>query len=68
MSMPALASAPASAPSNGCRLVAADGRTLPLRAVDVLTDAGGGLARVRLRQIFANPYAEPLAALSLIHI
>src|SRR5687767_7402544 len=46
--------------SNGCRLVTADGRALPLRTVDVAADAGGGLARVQLRQTFVNPYAEPL--------
>jgi Ca-activated chloride channel family protein len=57
--MPALAS---SAQSHGCRLVAIDGRLLPLRAVEVTADAKGGLARVRLRQTFANPYEEPLAA------
>jgi Ca-activated chloride channel family protein len=59
MTMPALAIQP---PSNGCRLVAADGRALPLRGVEVDADAGGGLARVRLRQTFANPFPEPLRA------
>jgi Ca-activated chloride channel family protein len=58
--MPALASS--SPASHGCRLVAVDGRLLPLRAVEVTADARGGLARVRLRQTFANPYEEPLAA------
>lgn len=52
--------APALSTSTGCRLVSTDGRALPLRAVDVAADAGGGLARVRLRQTFANPYAEAL--------
>lgn len=52
--------------STGCRLVTTDGRTLPLVAVDVRTDAAGGLARVRLRQTFANPYTEPLAVTYLL--
>lgn len=52
--------------SAGCRLVATDGRQLPLRSVDVAADAGGGLARVRLRQTFVNPYAEPLAVTYLL--
>src|SRR5687768_7198270 len=46
--------------SNGCRLVASDGRLLPLRDVRVDADCGGGLAPVRFRQTFANPPAEPL--------
>jgi Ca-activated chloride channel family protein len=48
--------------STGCRLVATDGRVLPLRAVDLDVDAAGGLARVRVRQTFVNPHAEPLGA------
>ena len=49
------------APSSGGRLVAVDGRDLPLRATHLATDAGLGIARTRLTQRFANPYAEPLA-------
>lgn len=57
---------PALAPSNGCRLVASDGRALALRSVLVSADAGGGLAAVTLRQVFVNPYPEPLAATYLL--
>src|SRR6266508_3514436 len=46
--------------SAGGRLVALDGRTLPLREVVIAADAGGGLARVRLEQRYVNPYPEPL--------
>src|SRR5215470_8856252 len=46
--------------STGGRLVSTQGRELPLRAVEVEADAGGGLARVVLRQTFSNPAAEPL--------
>lgn len=52
----------APAPSTGCRLVAVDGRVLPLRAVEVDADAGGGLASVRLAQTFTNAFPEPLRA------
>ncbi len=51
--------APQSA-SNGGRLVAADGRTLPLKAAALTADAKGGIVRVVLEQKFVNPYAEPL--------
>jgi Ca-activated chloride channel family protein len=46
--------------SNGGRLVALDGRALPLRGVNVRAEAAGGLARVVLEQRFGNPYQEPL--------
>jgi Ca-activated chloride channel family protein len=49
------------APQTESRLVAADGRTLPLHAVQMSCEAGGGLARTHLVQRFRNPYAEPLA-------
>ena len=52
--------------SSGCRLVTTDGRLLPLRSVNVAADAGGGLARVRLRQTFVNPWLEPLAVTYLL--
>jgi Ca-activated chloride channel family protein len=45
----------------GGRLVATDGRALPLRAASLRTEARGGIARVVLEQRFENPYAEPLA-------
>lgn len=57
---------PAPASSSGCRLVGADGRALPLRSVDVSVDAGHGLARTTLRQVFANPFAEPLRVTYLL--
>lgn len=50
---------PTSAPTCGT-LVATDGRTLPLTRTRLAVLAAGGLARVRLVQTFANPYAEPL--------
>jgi Ca-activated chloride channel family protein len=46
--------------SNGGRLVALDGRVLPLRAVSLRAEAAGGIARVTLTQRFANPHAEPM--------
>ena len=51
------------APSSlaGCRLESVDGHALPLRAVDLTVRAGGGLARVRVRQQFANPLDRALA-------
>src|SRR5438552_1523873 len=52
--------------SSGGRLVAADGRTLPLRGVRLRAEAGGGLARVALEQRFVNPYAEPLRVTYLV--
>lgn len=45
---------------SGCRLVSLDGHVLPLRSVDLTVDAGGGLARVRVRQQFSNPTPHPL--------
>ncbi len=50
---------PTSAPTCGT-LVATDGRLLPLTRTRLAVHAAGGLARVRLLQTFANPYAEPL--------
>jgi Ca-activated chloride channel homolog len=44
----------------GGRLVAVDGRMLPLRSVALSAVARGGLTRVVLKQRFVNPYAEPL--------
>jgi hypothetical protein len=45
--------------SCGGRLVAADGRVLPLRAAELRADAKAGLARVVLRHTFVNVHAEP---------
>jgi Ca-activated chloride channel family protein len=47
-------------PQASGRLVATDGRTLPLRATSIETSACGGVARVVLKQQFVNPYDEPL--------
>ncbi|MEZ4463094.1 MAG: VIT domain-containing protein [bacterium] len=47
------------APAGG-RLVAVDGRPLPLRGAYLAADACAGRCRVVLTQRFANPYAEPL--------
>jgi Ca-activated chloride channel family protein len=47
--------------SSGGRLVAADGKTLPLKSAALRADARGGLARSTLIQRFANPHSEPLA-------
>lgn len=44
----------------GGRLVATDGRTLPLRSTELAAEAGGGIARVVLTQRFINPHAVPL--------
>ncbi len=46
--------------SAGGRLVAVDGRVLPLRATRLTAHAAGGLCRVLLEQRFQNPHAEPL--------
>jgi hypothetical protein len=50
----------------GGRLVASDGRVLPLRGVRLGADARGGLARVVLEQRFVNPYAETLRVSYLV--
>jgi Ca-activated chloride channel family protein len=47
-------------PSNGGRLVTADGRTLPLRGVSLRAEAQAGVVRAVLVQRFANVFAEPL--------
>ena len=46
--------------SSGGRLVSVEGKDLPLKSVAVRAEAEGGLARVVLSQLFANPHAEPL--------
>ena len=46
--------------SCGGRLVARDGRELPLQGVHLAAEAGGGIARVVLTQRFQNPYPQPL--------
>src|SRR5713101_4188662 len=52
--------------SAGGRLVASDGRLLPLRGVKIGVEARGGLARVVLEQRFVNPYPETLRASYLV--
>lgn len=49
----------AASPSGG-RLVAPDGRELPLERVHLAATAGGGVARVVLTQRFRNPFDEAL--------
>ena len=46
--------------SSGAELVTADGRSLPLVAVRLTVEAGGGIARCVLEQRFENPHAETL--------
>lgn len=46
--------------SNGARLVAVDGRELPLVSAALDVTAGAGIARTTLRQQFRNDAAEPL--------
>lgn len=53
-------------PSNGARIVATDGRALPLESAQIRAEAQGGVARVVLTQRFANPYAEPLRVTYLL--
>lgn len=50
----------------GGRLVAHDGRELPLRAVHLSTRAAGGIARVVLTQTFKNPFPEPIEVRYLV--
>lgn len=60
--MPKMRNIEPTAGQAGCggTLVSVEGRTLPLRAAAIAGEAEGGLARVVLRQTFANPHAEPL--------
>ncbi len=64
MPMPAMSPTPSPAATThvscGGRLVAADGRELPLTGTAIRGAARGGIARVVLEQRFANPYDEPL--------
>lgn len=46
--------------SGGGRLVAADGRELPLVSVRLSAEARGGVARTALVQVFENRHADPL--------
>lgn len=52
--------------STGARLVATDGRTLPLAGTFLRADACAGLCRVVLEQRFVNPFAEPLTVTYLV--
>jgi Ca-activated chloride channel family protein len=60
MHAPSPASSHPSHPSHGNRLVAVDGRTLPLVATGIAGDACGGLARVVVEQRFRNAHDVPL--------
>ncbi|HYD40313.1 MAG TPA: VIT domain-containing protein [Anaeromyxobacter sp.] len=53
-------------PSAVGRLVAADGRALPLVSAHVRAEARGGLARTVLVQTFRNVHAEPLQVTYLL--
>jgi len=48
-------------PSAGCRLVAPDGRELPLRSATLRSEARAGLARTLVVQHFVNVHREPLS-------
>jgi hypothetical protein len=48
------------------RLVTADGRALPLKSVELESEAGGGVARSTLRQRFRNIEAVPLEVTYLV--
>jgi len=56
----------ACATPGGSRLVAADGRELPLRGTRVVAEACAGRARVKLEQRFVNAFAEPLSVTYLL--
>ena len=60
MTASASAIAPPQDSSAGGRLVALDGRPLPLLGTRLTATAAGGLCRVVLEQRFKNSYAEPL--------
>ena len=49
--------------SNGAWLVSVEGADLPLRSVELRAQAQGGLARVVVSQMFANPHEQPLKAI-----
>ncbi len=63
MAATALSNLTSQLPSSGGRLVALDGRPLPLQGTELRVRATGGLARVVLEQLFRNVHAEPLRAL-----
>lgn len=50
----------------GGRLVAADGRALPLKSAHLAVEARGGVARAVLTQRFRNPTAAPLSVRYLL--
>jgi Ca-activated chloride channel family protein len=52
--------------AGGGRLVAADGRPLPLQETRLTVEARGGVARAVLQQRFVNPHAEPLRVTYLL--
>src|SRR5687768_13433617 len=58
---PEIQPSPAEQTGSGGRLVAVDGRSLPLRGAELRADAKAGVARVLLIQRFVNPYEEPLS-------
>ncbi|MFT3912721.1 MAG: VIT domain-containing protein [Anaeromyxobacteraceae bacterium] len=60
------ATAPSSPSGNEGRLVAVDGRELPLAGARLEARARGGLCRAVLVQTFRNPHAEPLRVTYLL--
>ena len=52
--------------SSGARLVASDGRPLPLERTQLLCEAGGGIARSVLQQTFRNDGNAPLEVTYLL--
>jgi Ca-activated chloride channel family protein len=61
--MPTFASAGVPSTPKSTGLVAVDGRTFPLRAARLRSQARAGFAATTLTQEYANPYAEPLEVL-----
>lgn len=66
MVTPSTGSGAEAPPSSGARLVAADGRPLPLESTTLTSEAGGGLARTVLRQRFRNTENAPLEVTYLV--
>lgn len=60
MTMTAEIITPTNDQSSGGRLVAVDGKEIPLKGTSLDTTAGAGVARTVVRQTFKNPYKEPL--------
>jgi Ca-activated chloride channel homolog len=66
MVIPSTGSGADAPPCSGARLVADDGRPLPLESTMLTSEAGGGLARTVLRQRFRNNESVPLEVTYLV--